>query len=138
MRKFNKIANRISTAVNGILAFGNEYMQYLAGKREIDYQPFMGHLSDLTYPAALTSLFLAVTDNPKLQKFIPLFWGSYFTIGEFAENISDIPLNGGTYDPKDIACYWAGVGLAYGIHKLSSRKEKNLESKLQISSVLHL
>lgn len=130
MSKFNKIANGISTVVNGILAFGNEYMQHLAGKGEIEYQPFMGYLSDLTYPAASTSLWLTTTNNPKMQKFIPLFWGSYFTIGEFAEKILDTPINGGTYDPKDIACYWAGVGLAYGIHKLSSRKEKNLESKL--------
>ena len=60
MNKRNEITNGISVVVNGILMFGNEHLQRLAMQGDREYSPFMGYVSDITYPAALTSFFYCI------------------------------------------------------------------------------
>lgn len=122
MNKVNRLMNGLSFIVNSVFTAGNEYLQILAHEHTIDYQSFMGYVGDITAPAALTSYNLMIFGDRKGVKYFPIFYASMFTIGEIAEKFSDIPINGGTYDPNDIACYWLGAGLAYGIHKITSTK----------------
>jgi DNA phosphorothioation-dependent restriction protein DptG len=109
--------DKISMTVNGAASIVGEGLQHLVTKGDIDYQPFMGHISDFTFPAAVTSYILLRTNSKNSAK-IPISIASFLTSGEMVEKFTNFGINGGTYDPNDIACYWLGAGLAYGIHKI--------------------
>ena len=129
----NKVANTVSASGNIGLAIYGEYLQDLVGKKVIDYQPIMGHISDFAGAAAFTSLYFLGSSLLKIdEKF------SYATAGMLGAVWSGIELSHkyfpsatDTYDPKDIGAYWLGIGLACGINHLSKKKSNhNLENKL--------
>lgn len=107
----HKIAHSISFGVHGVVAIANEGLQAAAKMGSIEYQGFMGYLSDYAALAASVSLFCLLDYK---VKFAALYWGGFYTALELTVG------GNGTYDPWDIACYWTGAGVGILVDKTAS------------------
>lgn len=121
----------ISTAtIFGALGTYNEILQKGVQNNELEWHPFMGYGSDLAAGAVFTALSLIYFHSLEKKYNTKLFnWtapaaaGTLGTLGELTGIMGD------TFDPKDIAAYWLGAGIAYVIHR--TFVTNNLEAKIQ-------
>jgi hypothetical protein len=109
------LANLVSTAGHGALAFYGDDLQALAHQHIIRYEPYMGQLSDYAGAAAASSalMLLFVGANDKWTKYVaPLMISTMYTLQELSQTL---PSSSGTFDPKDIVAYFAGATVAAGL-----------------------
>jgi hypothetical protein len=114
--KIETLANGYSFLFHSVVGMWGELQQDKAAAGQIDYETWMGHLSDFSAPAALVSLvyFMGLKG-----KSIPITCASAYTLIEITSGLySGIE----KIDPLDIACYFLGAGVAYGTHKLFENK----------------
>ena len=132
--------NGLFGTVTASVGFYGEYLQYLAG-REIPYQWYMGHMSDLFLPAAMISLGTAggISTLPFNDEF-----KNYENKKEVFDSIDKIVLGssalvvagatfveyldstvGVNFDWKDVVCYTIGASAAYCVYKFSRIFEKS-------------
>jgi len=130
----NYFTNISTISLFGALGTYNEFLQYKVKNQEIQWHPILGQGSDLAAGAIYTALFL-ITYNYIEQKYktklfdctAPAAAGALCTIGEFTGIMGD------TFDPKDIAAYWLGAGIACVIHRAFT--ENTLETKIAPKSL---
>jgi len=117
----NRVANGVSAIGNSGLALYGEKLQGMVAEGIINYQNYMGYLSDFTASAAFSSLFLGVAnfnkDIREIKYLFPLGMGVVWSLGEFVDKT-------GTFDLKDIGAYFAGAGLATALDYVSEKIDK--------------
>ena len=124
------LINGSTTLVSGALGMYNEILQKRVQNHEAIWHPLMGQGSDIAAGAIYTALFL-MCNHYKEQKYNTKFFdwtapaaaGTLCTFGELTGIMGD------TFDPKDIAAYWLGAGIAYVIHRALATN--TLEAKIQ-------
>lgn len=123
-----------STAItSGAFGYYIEKLQEKVQHHQMQWHPILGQGSDLGAGAMFTALFLMYYHrleqkyNTKLIDWTaPVAAGALCTFGECTGIMSDV------FDPKDIAAYWLGAGIAYVIHKTLGKKPiTNLEAKIR-------
>lgn len=120
-----------STAItSGVFGYYIEKLQEKVQQHELQWHPLLGQGSDLTAGAMFTALFLMYyhhferKHSTKLLDWTaPVAAGALCTFGELTGIMSD------TFDPKDIAAYWLGAGVAYVVHRAFAAN--TLEAKIQ-------
>ena len=117
----NYIINGFTLITAGALGTYNEILQKKVQNHEMQWHPLMGQGSDVAAGAVYTALILMYynhlnqTKPVKLSEWTaPLAATALCTFGEFTGIMGD------TFDPKDIAAYGIGAGLAYVVHKAFS------------------
>ncbi len=130
----NYIVNGATAAASVALGFYNEELQRKVQHHQIQWHPILGQGSDVAAGAMFTALFLMYyrykeqKHNHKLVDWTaPIAAGTLCTFGEITGIMGD------TFDLKDIAAYWLGAGVAYGIHRAFSKE--TLEAKIQPKSL---
>src|SRR3989344_3120139 len=93
-------------------------MEQKVQNQQMQWHPILGQGSDIAAGAMFAALFLMYyryteqKHNTKLFDWTaPAAAGALCTIGELTGIMSD------TFDPKDIAAYWLGAGVAYLVHR---------------------
>lgn len=126
----NYLVNGATTATFGALGIYNEILQQKVQHHQMQWHPILGQGSDIAAGAMFTAFFLMYyhykeqKHHTKLLDWnAPLAAGALCTFGEWTGFMGD------TFDPKDIAAYWLGAGIAYAIHRAFSGK--TLEEKIQ-------
>ncbi len=97
-------AGAILAAASVAVVVGNEICQRLVARGIIEHQLLFGYLSDLfavPFTVGLTNAF----GTSRLYWFRPVLFGILFSVLELE----------GVRDPWDIACYWSGAALSYGV-----------------------
>ncbi|MDP3698596.1 MAG: hypothetical protein Q8R47_03340 [Nanoarchaeota archaeon] len=130
----NYIVNGATTATSLALGTYNEILQKRVQNHELEWHPILGQGSDIAAGAMFTALFL-MFNHYKEQKYnhklidwtAPLAAGTLCTIGEITSIMGDI------FDPKDIAAYWLGAGIAYVVHRAFATN--TLEGKITPKSL---
>ena len=100
VRKSGAILAAVSVAV----VIGNEICQRLVIKGVLDNQLLFGYLSDL-FAVPFTVGLTNALGTSRLYWFRPVLFGILFSLLELE----------GVRDPWDIACYWFGAALSYGV-----------------------
>ncbi len=128
------LINLSTATVFGALGTYTEFLQWKVEKQQMPWHPLLGQGSDLAAGAIYTALFLVCYRyaeqkyNQKLFDWTaPTAAGALCTIGELTGIMGD------TFDPKDIAAYWLGAGIAYIIHR--SLVTTTLEAKIAPKSL---
>ena len=99
-------------------ALYSKVIQEFAKAKIINYSLFQGQGGDFLAPVAFPFVSLALFGQTKRDPQF-FFYPAICTLSEL------IPSGRSHFDPKDIACYWGGALMAYGIHKLSKSKKAN-------------
>ena len=108
-----------STAItSGAFGYYIETLQQKVQNQQTQWHPLLGQGSDIAAGAMFTALFLIYyryteqKQNTKLLDWTaPAAAGALCTFGELTG------IMGETFDPKDIAAYWMGTGIAYLAHR---------------------
>ena len=119
-----------STAItSGAFGYYIETLQQKVQHQQMQWHPLLGQGSDVAAGAMFTALFLMCyryieqKHNTKLFDWTaPAAAGALCTFGELTGIMSD------TFDPKDIAAYWIGAGVAYAVHRALATN--SLEAKI--------
>jgi hypothetical protein len=119
-----------STAItSGAFGYYIETLQQKVQQQQMQWHHILGQGSDLAAGALFTALALIYYHkveqkyNTKLYDWTaPLSAGILCTFGEITGIMGD------TFDPKDIAAYWLGAGVAYALHRTLATK--TLEAKI--------
>lgn len=112
------LINGSTFVFSGVLGTYNEILQKRVQNQQMQWHPLLGQGSDLAAGAMFTALFLMYYHYQE-QKYhtklldwtAPAAAGALCTLGELTGTMGD------TFDPKDIAAYWLGAGIAYVIHR---------------------
>jgi hypothetical protein len=125
MTKITKgtIFNFLQVVGYTIAGFAGGGMNLLAQTHIMKYNWLTGHLLDFAMPAEFTATGLmfsgAYFNNNKLARTASLF------LPPILSTLAELKLLGipgsSTYDPQDIACYFAGSFLAYGLSKANEK-----------------
>lgn len=124
-------------AFSGIASYG-EYLQCVARVDPKQYTWLTGHLSDIAAIGASVSFTNVIIHMPKEwkdlkreNKLLDMLLVS--TPAAMIQSIYELVDGSQTYDPQDIACYWSGAALAYGLSTLvgSKKSEQHLEDKVK-------
>ena len=102
-----------------------EAMQYLSAEKIINYNWLTGHLSDIALPAQITSLGLVLSSVfCKNNKYLNLASTLIPPTLSCMDELKILNLNpiSKTYDSQDIACFFAGSLMAYGLSKANEKK----------------
>ena len=86
------------------IVIGNEVCQRLVARGAIDNQLLFGYLSDL-FAVPFTVGLTNALGTSRAYWFRPVLFGILFSILEFE----------GVWDLWDMACYWFGAALSYGV-----------------------
>ena len=86
------------------MVVGNEICQRLVARAIIDNQLLFGYLSDL-FAVPFTVGLTNALGTSRLYWFWPVLFGVLFSLLEFE----------GVWDPWDMASYWFGAALSYGV-----------------------
>jgi hypothetical protein len=97
-------ASVLLAAASLALVIGNEVCQRLVARGVIDNQLLFGYLSDLFAVPFTVGLTNAIGTS-RLYWLWPVLFGILFSLLELE----------GVWDPWDMACYWFGAALSYGI-----------------------
>jgi len=109
VKTLNKIVNGASMLGSSALALYGGKLQSLASSDIINYEPYMGQLSDFSSACAFSSFFLlipSIFEDKSPVRYIPTFGVS--AVLSFMELLGA----GGKPDPNDITAYFAGGSLA--------------------------
>ncbi|MGI9457819.1 MAG: hypothetical protein ACR2NU_14735 [Aeoliella sp.] len=90
--------------VSMVVVVGNEICQRLVARGVIDNQLLFGYLSDL-FAVPFTVGLTNALGTSRYYWFRPILFGVLFSLLEFE----------GVRDPWDVACYWTGAALSYGV-----------------------
>lgn len=124
-------------AFGGIASYG-EYLQCVARVDPKQYTWLTGHLSDIAAIGAAVSFSnVAIhmskdwNDLRRESKLLDMLFVS--TPAAMIQSIYELLDESQTYDLQDIACYWSGAALAYGLSTLvgSKKSEQHLEDKIK-------
>ncbi len=128
------LVNGSTTMVAGAIGVYNEILQKKVQNHEMQWNPFMGQGSDFAAGAVYTALILMYYNYLNQRKPVKLSdWTAPFaaialcTFGEFTGIMGD------TFDPKDIAAYGIGAGIAYVIHRAFAAN--TLEGKISTQDI---
>jgi hypothetical protein len=127
----------VQTPVYGALAFYGKHLQWLNHSNIRPYDWWTGHLSDIFALAALstvgyTSLLfsgLDKSDRNSALKSSSVSMALYYTLMEIIQSAV------GKGDVQDIACYWAGAGIAYFGTKIISKQINNFLKERDIKKI---
>ncbi len=113
---------RFNLLQGGIYYLGTFYTELI---RTSEYNWLTGHLSDITLPAQTTTLGIIISstlfkNNKYLNLASALIPPILSTINEL--KILNLDPSSNTYDPQDIACFFAGSFLAYGLSMANEKK----------------
>ena len=97
-------AGAILAMASVAVVVGNEICQRLAARGVIDYRLLFGYLSDLFAVPFRVGLTNALGTS-RFYWFRPVLFGVLFSLLELE----------GVRDPWDVACYWFGAALSYGV-----------------------
>jgi hypothetical protein len=97
-------AGAVLAVVSVAVVVGNELCQRLVARGVIDNQLLFGYLSDLFAVPFAVGLTNAIGTS-RFYWFRPVFFSILFSLLELE----------GVWDPWDMACYWFGAALSYGI-----------------------
>ena len=97
-------AGAILAAASLVVVVGNEICQRLVARGVIDYQLLFGYLSDL-FAVPFTVGLTNALGTARFYWFRPVLFGILFSFLEIE----------GVWDPLDLACYWFGAALSYGV-----------------------
>ncbi len=86
------------------IVVGNEICQRLVARGTIDNHILFGYLSDL-FAVPFTVGLTNTMGTSRLYWFRPVLFGTLFSLLEFE----------GVWDPWDMACYWLGAAISYGV-----------------------
>jgi hypothetical protein len=103
----------ILAAVSAAVVVGNEICQRLVARGVIDYQLLFGYLSDL-FAVPFTVGLTNALGTSRSYWFRPVIFGILFSLLELE----------GVRDPWDMACYWIGVALSYGVMLLVAMRQQ--------------
>jgi len=128
------LINGSAALISGGFGYYIEKWQEKVEKHQMPWHPILGQGSDFAAGVMFTALFLMVY-HYKEQKYdrklsdwtAPAAAGALLTFGEYTGIMSDV------FDPKDIAAYWLGAGIAYVIHR--TFVPNSLEAKIQPKSL---
>ena len=97
-------AGAILAVASVAVVVGNEICQRLVARGVIDHQLSFGYLSDL-FAVPFTVGLTNALGTSRFYWFRPVLFGVLFSLLEFE----------GVWDPWDMACYWSGAALSYGV-----------------------
>ena len=97
-------AGALLAAVSVAVVVGNEICQRLVARGVIDNHLLFGYLSDLFAVPFTVGLTNAIGTS-RLYWFWPVLFAILFSLLELE----------GVWDPWDMACYWSGAALSYGV-----------------------
>ena len=130
----NYLINGSTTLTAGAVGAYNEFLQYKVQEHQLPWHPLMGQGSDFAAGAIYTALFVMYIHYKEQKHGIelpdwiaPLSAVALSTFGEWTG------LMGDTFDPKDIAAYWLGAGLAYAVHR--AFVTNSLEEKISAQDI---
>ena len=97
-------AGAILAVASVVVVVGNEICQRLVARGVIDNQLLFGYLSDLFAVPFTVGLTNAIGTS-RFYWFRPVLFAILFSLLELE----------GVWDPWDMACYWSGAALSYGV-----------------------
>jgi len=97
-------AGAVLAVVSLVMVVGNEVCQRLVARGVIDHHLLFGYISDLFAVPFTVGLTNAIGTS-RLYWLWPIFFGILFSLLELE----------GVWDPWDMACYWAGAAISYGV-----------------------
>lgn len=108
-----------STAIaSGAFGFYIEKLQEKVQNHQLEWHPLLGQGSDLAAGALFTALALMYYHKIEQKYQTKLFdWTAPVTAGALCTFGELTGIMGDTFDPKNIAAYWLGAGIAYAIHQ---------------------
>ncbi len=129
----NRSALLIQAPIYGALAFYGEHLQALSASHIRPYDWWTGHLSDIFGISVVCELTHALFIRSGLNKseissnlkYSSIGIASLFTLLE----LNDINDPAYKFDIQDIACSWAGAGIAYFGTKILSKQINNFLKK---------
>ena len=111
-------AGAILAAVSLAMVVGNEICQRLVARGLIDNRLLFGYLSDL-FAVPFTVGLTNALGTSRFYWFWPVLFGILFSLLEFE----------GTWDPWDMACYWLGAALSYGVMLFVALRGRTSQTK---------
>jgi hypothetical protein len=103
-----RITGAVGTVAFGAVAIGNEVCQRLVARGIIEWHTAFGYLSDLSVVPALSALAVVMITRPGRM------WVAWYYPACAAALYSAMELEG-TWDPWDLAAYWVGAVMGYGM-----------------------
>jgi hypothetical protein len=97
-------AGALLAAVSAVIVVGNEICQRLVARDLIDSLVAFGYLSDL-FAVPFTVGLTNALGASRLYWVWPILFGTLFSLLEIE----------GVWDPWDMACYWTGALISYGV-----------------------